>query len=170
MNCLAKAKRRNNRRGQRRGATAVEAALVLPFFLLFCFVMLEATHAIFIHAVVRNAARDAARFGTTERANSTNVTTIVENYCSAVVPARFLEIKIADASGYDDGTIDLADPHDRDSLPAVELSDLEANHLFMVQIKVNYNDVAFMKLGNVIFFRNYFEQILLEGRAFMRRE
>ena len=155
---------------QRRGATVVEAALVLPFFLLFCFVMLEVSHAIFVHAILRNAARDAARFATTERADTDQVKALVSRYCRGVLNSDLIEIRVCDASGYDDGTIDLADPNDRDSLTEVEVADLEANSLFMVQCKVNYNEISLINLGSVRFFEDYFKDVLLEGRSFMRRE
>ncbi len=52
-------------REQRRGAAAVELALVLPVFFLIAFGMIEFTRGLFLQAALSNAVREGARYGAT---------------------------------------------------------------------------------------------------------
>jgi Flp pilus assembly protein TadG len=51
--------------GRRRGATVVEAAIVMNIFLLFIFGIMEFGHFVFVKQLMDNAARDGARMAST---------------------------------------------------------------------------------------------------------
>ena len=86
MRCQTQTRRR------RRGATIVEAALVLSLFLLFLFGLFEYSRYLLVHQMLANAARDGVRYAstnvdksnaflTTDEAGSTNITQYVRNEC-----------------------------------------------------------------------------------------
>jgi Flp pilus assembly protein TadG len=58
---LALAPRREGQSGRRRGATVVEAAIVMNIFLLFIFAIMEFGNYVFVKQLMDNAARDGAR-------------------------------------------------------------------------------------------------------------
>ncbi len=53
--------RREGHSGRRRGATVVEAAIVMNVFLLFIFAIMEFGNYVFVKQLMDNAARDGAR-------------------------------------------------------------------------------------------------------------
>jgi Flp pilus assembly protein TadG len=57
----APAARREGHSGRRRGATVVEAAIVMNIFLLFLFAIMEFGNYVFVKQLMDNAARDGAR-------------------------------------------------------------------------------------------------------------
>ena len=151
------------RRRRRFGTTAIETAFVMPFFIFFLYMVLEVSHMLVVNAAVKNAARNAARFGTTSVSDTDSTKAQAVSYCTAVCPEDKIRVWIKDASSFDDGDTDLSDPYVRDSLPNMELMDAETNQLFMVQIKVSYDDIAFIPWP-------FTKNVEFEGRAFMRRE
>ena len=75
---------------RRRGATIVEAALVLSLFLLFLFGLFEYSRFLLVHQLLANAARDGVRYAsvntdksstfvTTDEFGATNITEYVRN-------------------------------------------------------------------------------------------
>jgi Flp pilus assembly protein TadG len=70
-------------RKRRRGAAAVEFAIVAPiFFMLFCG-MIEFGRAIMVEQIITNAAREGARVAVLDGASTTSVTTQVTNYLTS---------------------------------------------------------------------------------------
>ena len=116
-----------------------------------------------VKAAVNNAARNAARFGTTSMSDTEGTMDRAVQHCTAVIPENKIRVWIKDASGFDDGSKDISDPYVRDSLPDLELMDAESNQLFMVQVKVAFDDIAFIPWP-------FTQNVEFEGRAFMRRE
>jgi len=73
-------------RHQRRGASLVEFAFVVPVFLLLIFGILEYARFFYTVQVMNNAAREGARYAVvnTNTASTANVQTYVDNYLSGV--------------------------------------------------------------------------------------
>ncbi len=84
----------------RRGAAMLEAAIVLPFFLLLILGILEFGRAVMLHQITTNACREAARHAITPGAVQANVTNICEDYLeSANISETGRSIGILDSSG-----------------------------------------------------------------------
>lgn len=71
------------RRSQRRGAATVEMAFVAPIFFIFVLGVIEFTRAMMVESLLTNAAHLGARAGILNGAQSSDVTTAVNNYLSA---------------------------------------------------------------------------------------
>lgn len=67
---------------QRRGAAAVEFAVVAPVFVLMIFGMIEVSRGIMVKQIMTNAAREGARAAILDGATGTDVTTSVNTYLS----------------------------------------------------------------------------------------
>jgi Flp pilus assembly protein TadG len=70
-------------RSNRRGAAAVEFALVAPVFFVFVFGIIEFGRALMVQQVMVNAARAGARMAILCGSTDANVTTTISNYMSA---------------------------------------------------------------------------------------
>jgi hypothetical protein len=71
----------STRRGlKRRGVAAVEFAMVVPFFILLVFGMIEISRGIMVHQILINAAREGAREAILDGATVGDVRTVVANY------------------------------------------------------------------------------------------
>lgn len=69
-------------REQRRGAAAVEFAVVAPVFILLVLGMLEYGRMIMVQQVITNASREGARRAILDGATVDNVTTAISSYLS----------------------------------------------------------------------------------------
>ena len=67
---------------RRRGAAAVEFALVAPVFFVLLFGMIEYGRAVMVEQIITNAAREGARVAIISGATTTSVTTAVNTYLS----------------------------------------------------------------------------------------
>jgi hypothetical protein len=67
-------------RRKRRGAAAVEFALVAPIFFLTVLGMIEVGRAVMVQQVLVNASREGARRAVLDGATATNVTSFVTTY------------------------------------------------------------------------------------------
>lgn len=77
---------RKSRRGERagrRGASAVEMAIILPLLLLMIFGMIELGRAIMVHQILVNAAREATRRAVVPGATDAQVHSRISNYMSS---------------------------------------------------------------------------------------
>ena len=70
-------------RRNRRGAAAVEFALVAPVFFLLVFGLIEYGRMVMVQQMLTNASREGARHAVLDGATSTEVTTIVNDYLSS---------------------------------------------------------------------------------------
>ncbi len=78
----------------------LEAAIVLPFFLLLILGILEFGRAVMLHQVTTNACREAARHAITPGAQEAYVTNMCENYLdSANISETGRSIGILNSSG-----------------------------------------------------------------------
>lgn len=69
-------------RKNRRGAAAVEFALVAPVFFLLVFGMIEYGRMVMVQQLLTNAAREGARRGVLDGSTTAEVSTAVTNYLS----------------------------------------------------------------------------------------
>ena len=151
------------RRRNRRGATVVEAALIIPVFLFFVYWLMEIAHMIAIDAIVQNGVRDAARLGSTPDVTNQQAIARLEDYVATLVPADVLQIEIKDASGYDEGTLDITDTTNFSNMPDMQLDEAEPQDLFGIRASVNVSDVAFIPWP-------FTDGITIRGVSFMRHE
>ncbi len=132
---------RIRRRGERRGAAAVEVAITFPIFLLFLFTIIEFGHLLMVKAALTSAAKDAARLGSVSEASTAEVEAFIQDRMSSLFPTVNPIIRIKDASIYDgpnppNGTIDCA------TLPDIELATAQPRQMFAVELRVNYASIA----------------------------
>jgi Flp pilus assembly protein TadG len=84
----------------RRGAAAVEFAIVAPVFVLMVFGMIEFGRAIMVQQVITNAAREGARYAVLDGSTSSSAKTVVNNYLSSGgVAANAATVKVMNAGG-----------------------------------------------------------------------
>jgi len=121
--------RRYSEATKRRGAVAVEFAVVLPFLLATVAGMIELTRAYDVQNLLETGAREGARFAAMDRSGmlqagqSTNdkLTSDVTNFmASSGVPAENVAVTISDAAT--GGSFDLDDPTNNLKLFKVEVS------------------------------------------------
>jgi Flp pilus assembly protein TadG len=67
----------------RRGASAVEFALVAPIFFLLLFSLIEYGRMVMVQQLLTNAAREGARVGVLDGSTKTKVATAVNSYLTA---------------------------------------------------------------------------------------
>lgn len=150
--------------GVRRGATIVEVALVLPVFLVFVFAIIEFGHYYYVRNVIEVACREGARIGCTEGTTNAEVLDRVRTLVGTVADASMVSIDVKDASTYDGGGALPDSPSDLDGLPNMDVSDAESTQLFLVQAKVDYNDVALLPMPW------FLGEAKIRTSAFMRHE
>ncbi|NIL97349.1 MAG: pilus assembly protein [Planctomycetales bacterium] len=71
-------------RKKRRGAAAVEFALIAPLFMLMVLGMIEVGRAIMVQQILTNASREGARRAVLDGATETEVTAFVNTYLKNV--------------------------------------------------------------------------------------
>jgi Flp pilus assembly protein TadG len=78
-----------DRRNTRRGAAAVETALVLSICFVFLFGLFDFCRLLMVEQVVTNAAREGARFATVSTSTVTTaaVQSVVQNFLAGQVPS-----------------------------------------------------------------------------------
>src|SRR6186713_1829831 len=67
-------------RNKRRGAAAVEFAIVLPVFVILVFGMIEYGRMVMVQQVITNASREGARSAVLDGATTTSVQSAVTTY------------------------------------------------------------------------------------------
>lgn len=85
--------RRRARRG-RRGASAVEFALVAPVFVLLVFGIIEVGRALMVQQIITNASREGARRAIIEHASDAEVQQVVDDYLGATSVAQGVSISV----------------------------------------------------------------------------
>jgi Flp pilus assembly protein TadG len=71
----------------RRGATAVEFALILPFFLSMIFGLIEFGRAMWIRNTMQYAVEEAARYGSISGASSADISTYAQGKVLVIDPS-----------------------------------------------------------------------------------
>ena len=125
---------------QRRGATVVEMAVVLPVFGVFLVGLLEVNHAYMVSAALRAAAQKAARSGVADGVTSAQAEAVARDVVGAAISANTVTVMIKDGSTFDQtsspGTINFA------TLPNIELRTAAPRQLYIVRLEVDYSAVS----------------------------
>ncbi len=150
-------------RRYRRGATAVEFAVVLPAFLTFLFGLFEFGRLQLVVNLMDSAARQAARYGATEGITSAEVTTRVRNMLSAAVDPSRITVAVKDGSSFDGAGPYPTTAEQIYALPSLEVSTAEPRAAFVVYATVQYNDIAILPF-------TFLSGMTLSGRSVMRHE
>jgi len=142
----------------------VETAVVLPVFFTFIFGFIEFGHCFMTIHSLNSASRRAARLGVGEDVTTQQVTDLAHAILDSAINANAtgVEISVKDASVFDNPDVDLSSI-DYDSLPDVEVANLESRSLFLVRVEVPYNEVGI--LGP-----RWVAALDLHGQAVMRKE
>jgi Flp pilus assembly protein TadG len=148
---------------RRRGTAVVETAFVLPAYLLLLLGIAEFGHAQLVVNLLNSATRNAARIGSTEGTTNDDVTAKVQATVGTVVPVGKITIYIKDAGVFDGSGTTPSSDSALESLPDVNVSTLDPRDMFMVRVKVAYNDIALVPMP-------FLEGMTLDGQAFMRHE
>jgi Flp pilus assembly protein TadG len=151
------------RRSVRRGTAAVEAAFVLPVYLLLLLGIAEFGHAQLVINLLNSACRNGARIGSTEGTVNQNIVDRVKQTVGTAVPQTKITVYVKDASVYDSGNPTPTTDAELEALPDLEVSDAEPRQMFVVRAKVAYNDICLVPMP---FLRN----VVLDAQAFMRHE
>lgn len=144
---------RKLRTTDRRGATLVETALVMPVFFLFVFAIMEFGHATMVSNVLKNSCRNAARWGAASGATTEEVVAYARNQMKSAVNTGAVTIQVKDASFFDNGGDLPANSNDWAALSDIELSDAESRQMFLIRATVRYGDVTILPqpwLGDVV--------------------
>lgn len=146
----------------RSGVVLVEFALVVSVFAIFLAGIVEFGHAYMVIGTLNMAAKRAARMGAVKDSTNDAVTTRATQILSKSINVAHAEILLKDASIFDDPNVDPA-AISYDSLPDINLQDAEERQLFLVRVKVPYEDVALIPPFWV-------KNMTLTGMSVMRHE
>lgn len=152
----------SNSKRDRRGATLVETAVVLPVFLMFVFAMWEFTHAYMVVNVLNSAATKAARLGVSEDVSTQDVSDMVNEIIGNAFLASNATVIVKDASIFDEDDV-TPDSIDYASLPSIELADADPQQLFVIHVSVPYDSIAIMPPF-------WAKTLTLHGQSVMRHE
>jgi Flp pilus assembly protein TadG len=86
-------------RKERRGAAAVEFAIVAPIFFLLIFGMIEFGRAVMVQQIITNASREGARIAVLDGTTHSDVDTAVSNYlqrANLTAPGTVITITVND--------------------------------------------------------------------------
>jgi Flp pilus assembly protein TadG len=154
---------RISRSRQRRGTAVVETAFVLPVYLLLLLGVAEFGHAQLIVNLLNSACRNAARVGSTEGTTNADVIERVQQTVGTAVPTSKITIYVKNAATFDGSGTPPSTDSGLESLPDVSVSALSPRQMFMVRVKVAYNDIALVPMP-------FLKNKTLDAQAFMRHE
>ena len=97
-------RRRRRCQNSRRGASAVEFAVIAPVFLLLVFGMIEYGRMVMVQQVITNASREGARRAVLTGATNAEVINTVVTYCTqASVPVNGSDVTVTPTNPADAG-------------------------------------------------------------------
>jgi Flp pilus assembly protein TadG len=102
------------KRGSRRGAAAIEFALVFPIFLLCVLGIVEIGRAIMVHQILTNGAREGARRAIIPGATDDQVHQMIDNYMTNTTISghtRQITPSLADADPHDPLVVTVSVPY-----------------------------------------------------------
>ena len=138
---------------ERRGAAAVEMAIVLPIFFMVVMGIVEFGRAMMVGQLVTNAARLGAREAAIDGATNATVTTSVKSFVATSVGIAAADI-----------TVDIVvDPGVGNPDPFDIVSAGQAKDICKVTVKVPYNKVGYVA-------GRYLAGTELKGQCIMRHE
>lgn len=146
-----------------RGTATVEAAFVLPAYVVLLFAIVEFGHAQLVVSLLQSGCRNGARMGALQGPTTADVVLRVERTLGAAVDVAKASVLVLDASVFDEGGDEPDSDAAIESLPAIELSQAEPRQLFIVRASVPYNDVALVPMP-------FLKGMVLDAQSFMRHE
>lgn len=149
-------------RVQRRGATVVEMAVVLPVFGIFMAGIMEFGHTFLVVATLNGAAKQAARYGAVEGVTTEDVLGRAERILGSSLDASKATFYVKDASVFDEQDMS-GDSVNYAGLPDIELASAELTQLYLVRIEVPYDEVALLPPF-------WAKSLTLVGQSVMRHE
>jgi len=156
-------RRRARRRNDRRGATIVETAFILPVFFVFAFGLIQVGHINMVHRVMERACLAASRLGATDGISTAEAEAHLRGILSTAFNQSCAAVLVKDASVFD-GDGDLPETSEEFSnLSDVELEDAETGDLFLVRATLRYNDVALVPWAVI-------DNLELASHSFARHE
>jgi Flp pilus assembly protein TadG len=148
---------------QRRGTAVVETAVVLPIYLLLIFAIIEIGHATMVVNLLQSGCRSAARMGSMQGPNTSQVIEEVRRTLGTAVNPNVVNVFVQDASSMDSGAVWPTTDAEVQALPPMEVSEAEPRQMFVVRASVNYNDVSVLPMP-------FLAGVTLDAQAFMRHE
>ncbi|MFV0446501.1 MAG: TadE/TadG family type IV pilus assembly protein [Planctomycetaceae bacterium] len=143
MRALQRSSRASCHSTRRRAVVLVEFALVISVFAMFFAAIVEFGYAYLVINSMNAAARSGARLGCMEDKTNQDIQNEVQRILHASFDDTQAVVRIKDASVFDSGNVN-AGSINYSSLPDCEVSSLEAGDMFVVQVEVNYSNVAIM--------------------------
>lgn len=137
----------------RRGAAAVEMAIVLPVFFMVVLGIVEFGRAMMVGQLVTNAARYGARISAFDGSTNTDVTTSVKTFVSNTVGVAASDVNVDI----------VVDPGAGNPDPVDNLAVAQAKDVCKVTVRVRYNKVAYVA-------GRYLAAAELKGTCVMRHE
>jgi Flp pilus assembly protein TadG len=150
-------------RAIRGGTTTIEMAFVLPIFLLLVFGMIQVCHAQMVGYVLKNACRNAARYGSAGTISTAQTITRLEEILGCAIDPSKATILVKNGNDFEDGENLPSTDAQYQALPGIELATAEARQLFLVRASVFYNDVAIISMP-------FCDGLTISGEALMRHE
>jgi Flp pilus assembly protein TadG len=145
----------------RLGTTVVEVAVTLPVFGLIMVGLMECGHAMMVVHTLNSAARQAARYGSTEAITTaqttSRATSIIQNTVGVAPTVLVKDGSIFDTTNVSPESIDYT------TLPNIELNTTKSDKLFIVRLSVPYDSAAILPPF-------WIKGVTLTGQAVMRHE
>lgn len=146
----------------RRGVALIEAATVMPVFVLFLAALMEFGHFYLVRHLTLAAATKAARLGCSEGVTNSQVELKAKEVINSAFNSSKATVIVRDASVFDTASVNPSTLN-YEGLPAITLTDCEPTQYFLVQVKVAYNDVALLPPF-------WLKGATITGRSLMRHE
>lgn len=146
----------------RRGATLVEMAVVLPVFGVFMAGVVEFGHLYMTINTLNAVARKAARYGVADGISTSQVQELAQQTIQKAFSTNNVLIDVKEAKLFDSSQVN-TDTIDYNSLPTANLLEAEPRELFLVRISVPYDEVALLPPF-------WAKNLTLTGQSVMRHE
>lgn len=137
----------------RRGAAMVEAALVLPVFLMVTMGIIEFGRALWVSNMVTNAAREATRAAILDGSTNTEVIQSAKDFLSEAVSVKPGDVTVAIAITPAPGNPD----------PANDCGKASSRDLIQIEVKIPFDKISLIP-------GSYLQGKQLIGRSSMRHE
>ena len=138
---------------RRRGAAAVEMALITPIFLMLAFGIIEFGRGMMVSNMVANAAREGARQAILDGSSNANVTSSIQTFLNSALGLSATNVTVTITTSPATGNPD----------PADVIANCQPGDLINVKVQVPFNSVAFIP-------GKYLAGKILTGQSSMRHE
>ncbi len=138
---------------RRRGAVAVEMALITPIFLMLAFGIIEFGRGMMVSNMVVNAAREGARMAVLDGSTNANVTTSIKSFLNSALGIAATNVTVTITTTPGTGNPD----------PINVIANCQPGDLINVNVQVPFNSVALIP-------GTYLTGKILSGQSAMRHE